>query len=293
MKILSKLMFLFLLLALLCGCNKQTSPKLDGYQIVQDGDIRYVTWDDDTETEVGAGDSYSCIRAIPPLQFATIEEMIHDIENGDFTEDQIQLLKAQKRQDDYLNNNQKIIVPDFSKMYAPVYPDDVTFKNVKWQWRGLYTYEFDCGEDIGKIYMYGLSEMYWQFYIEDWMSPESFMQGEIVETVTDEETRTTVYNTMVSLCYSDDEVYDIHHQYTLYTIVKDNRTYYVVEHLQTFETDRLLSLFGSKVSYGFDVYVTDQQNYWHLKSMDTIDHEVYLSEEWITSFDWEAYIPAE
>ena len=289
MKILSKLIILFLLLALLCGCNKQTSPKLDGYQIVQDGDIRYVTWDDDTETEAGAGDSYSCTRAIPQLQFATIEEMIHDIENGDFTEDQIQLLKAQKRQDDYLKNNQKIIIPDFSKLYAPVYPDDVTFKNVKWQWRGLYTYEFDCGENIGEVHMYAISEILWQYHIKHWMNPESFMLGKTIETVTDEETGTTVYNTKLSW-YSDDE-YEIHHQYTLYTIVKDNRTYYVVEHLQTFEADRLLSLFGSKVSYGFDVYVTDQQNYWHLASKDTIDHEVYLSGEWITSFDWEAYIP--
>jgi len=137
--------------------------------------------------------------------------------------------------------------------------------------------------------MYAISEILWQYHIKHWMNPESFMLGKTIETVTDEETGTTVYNTKLSW-YSDDE-YEIHHQYTLYTIVKDNRTYYVVEHLQTFEADRLLSLFGSKVSYGFDVYVTDQQNYWHLASKDTIDHEVYLSGEWITSFDWEAYIP--
>lgn len=150
MKKVHKCLAVALVFLLLSGCSANTNP----YEIVHEDGNYYLVISNNESEDLANEASGQIMGSV--IYFASMDEMVSDINTGNFTKDEMEMISSFETDD-----AGRIIICDLSKLYVPILPDSVTVKKIKWTGTS-YTYYLRCGdgEQFHSMKIYNSVESY-------------------------------------------------------------------------------------------------------------------------------------
>ena len=199
------ILMLSLVMTLIVGCSGELP-----YEIVQEEGEYYLVFDVVENPDIEAG-----YVVKPAVGFASIREMKHDIETGNFTQDELNKI-AQFPKD----GEGRVQICDISGLYEAVYPSTYTVSNVTW---------------TGTSYSFGIGCETWEVYDNFYTIPKVQFEHEVnfcanfdTETTLKNVSRTTVTDRNATVfsfsTVTGDEMKGIY-----YTITQGEKTLYIWE----------------------------------------------------------------
>lgn len=241
---------LFSLITLFCGC----SPK--EYQLVKKHGNYYIKLNKEFETSSSNDNSY-IQEAAPLVGFDSIEEMVNDITNGDFTEDELRDISRFKT-DDAGN----ILVCDLDSLYVPQFPN--TYNHFAIAWSGS-SYSFSIQNADGSKHCPFMlwDEAGWQAEFDKTQSWNTgVLRLEVTSTQTDTERDGTIYYFPYASFSSDGTIEYTPRKSCVYSFERNGNVYHIIEYYKTDATDAIpsnISIFGISQSQHFFVFISDPE----------------------------------
>lgn len=118
MKCLSVILILVLVTSMLFGCQNKKS-----HTVEEDGKYYLVLDNTTPESQNSSG-----IWPATSVEFDTLDEMVSDIKNANFTEEEMSQIRYFLK-----DENGRIRLFDFSKLYEPYHPEAIPDYDVIWQ----------------------------------------------------------------------------------------------------------------------------------------------------------------
>lgn len=145
----------------------------------------YITSDDGGNTDNQELVKYIC--------FSSIEEMINDIQTGNFSEKELEkILEFPK------DENERVFICNLSNMYTACYPSDMELKHVTWYGGDGYSFSLSADEDGPKGLIRFLNQ---KSYEEDIIFYSNFDENPLIEEISvssDPERNAVVYDYVTS-----------------------------------------------------------------------------------------------
>lgn len=260
MKKVHKCLAVALVFLLLSGCSANTNP----YEIVHEDGNYYLVISNNESEDLANEASGQIMGSV--IYFASMDEMVSDINTGNFTKDEMEMISSFETDD-----AGRIIICDLSKLYVPILPDSVTVKKIKWTGTS-YTYYLRCGdgEQFHSMKIYNSVESY--NHDVDYYSNFADQTSLEVKSVSTEPSRNATVCTFTDRMGTDC-------QGVYYTITEGNKTLYIWEAYPLEETSEypyIIRIFGSNNGICFEFFLSPM-------------HE-RPSVEWLSQFGIREYV---
>ncbi len=237
------------LVALLCGC----APK--EYQLIKKDGSCYIKLNKEIDSPISTGNLY-IQEAAPRVGFQSFEEMIRDITNGDFTEEEWDKISRFQKDD-----SGNIPICDLDTLYVPQFPD--TYDRFVISWSGPnYCFAIDSSDGPEYCPLFLFDETYWQKKLEKTMHWDTgALYMDVTSTQPDPERNGTVY----FYPYVTHAADGLNFEYTgrkgcVYSFEQNGNTYYVCERYDSDAADAIpsdVSIFGISQGQHFYVFINE------------------------------------
>lgn len=236
---LCKLLPLVLALVLLAGCS--SAP----YRIVTENDGTYLVFRKDAAEEPAEG--AGICQVVPSVFFQSADEMIHDIQNGTFSE--TEMIQVQMMYEYYADETGRLEICDLTHLYEPVCPESLNWDMISWHGR-FYSYLFRPeGEGISGYFKESTPEDY--DYLCDY-----FRSGmEAKKTDSNIKSWTTSTDSTRNAAALDYEDHRGSYRLTRYSLQNSGKTLEVLEYYEKDEDDLMIHVAGCEDGRYFTVWL--------------------------------------
>lgn len=235
-----------ILLSLLTGCTS------NNYKLVKEEGNCYVIMNMDI------ADSEHSMEPLPAIYYASLEEMIDDLQNGNFTEEELYRLSKHPRIEDG-----KIKIPNLDALAEPVVPDSLGEYRISHYGDA---YNFNYYDEEGEIdFIFAISQKeYYDEYIKRFVNYEAELADRDQLVITQDPERNATVYTWTAFGNDCKQI--------LYSISANETVYYVEESYDVEDSGKISQIYIWFEYHGQYVFVS--------KSVP----DGRPSVEWITSF---------
>lgn len=271
-----KLFVKFLTLILVCCIF--TSCANNKYRMIVDGSNYYIVLDENIVTNSSptqftftdtSGNNWMAYIDPPAhggaVVFHSISEMVCDITDGTFTEEELQIIGTFQK-----DNAGRIIVCNLDTLYEPVFPNSYDHYNIRWTGESL-SYSVLNSDESKNVFLGLYSQEYWQKCIGNLENFKDRISKDNVITQHERQRNATIY------LYPG---YDEDRKDCIYSFTNANETYFVHEVYDLAISSvipKTITIYG--ISQGQCFYVS------------IIEPNERPSIEWLAQFGLKIYIP--
>lgn len=250
MKYIKIILVVILVITLLGGCassNMELFKEADGYYLLMDRSTI-----DTEQTE------YRCEEA-PWLQFETIEEMLHDIKTGTFTDDERKEVEKFDR-----DEQGRVVLFDLDNVWGPVFPTG--YDKISVIWCGSYYYVTGRASTApGKSAKFTtMSPEYYAEQVEHYENLDKYLKSDNISVSKEKRDgiEVTVYDYSIECwpIYEPPlEPYFEAHRMCTYTLSDTDTELFICEYYDSdsdLKTPTSITIYGKSDDKYFNVYVT-------------------------------------